>query len=67
MIKKKKFKISGMHCVSCATTVEWDVEDLGAKAKCSYAKQLLEVEYDEEKLDEGKIKEAVKKNGFEII
>lgn len=64
---KKVYKIKGMHCVSCATTVEWDIEDLGAKAKCSYAKQLLEVEYDEEKFDEGKIKKTVEKNGLEIV
>ncbi len=63
---KKVFKISGMHCSSCAMGIEWKLEDLGAKCKCSYAKQLAEVEFDDQKIPEGKIKEVVKKLGYEI-
>ena len=49
-MKKVTFKISGMHCTSCAMNIDGDLEDLvkGIKsAKTSYAKQECEVEFDE--------------------
>jgi len=68
MMVKKKFKVDGMHCSSCAMVIEGDLEDGGAnKAACSYAKQELEVEFDEKKLDEKKIKEIVQKSGYKVV
>lgn len=61
---KKIFKISGMHCTSCAMNIEWELEDKGVKAKCDYAKQCLEV--DCEPGGEKGIIETVKKLGYEI-
>lgn len=55
-----------MHCASCAMTIEWGLEDAGVKAKCSYAAQTLEVEFEPEKVDEKKIKEVVKSSGYEV-
>ncbi len=48
---KKKFKIEGMHCSSCAITIDMDLEDLDGvgKAQTSYAKSETEIEFDEEK------------------
>lgn len=63
---KKSFKVNGMHCTSCASLIEADLEDAGAKASCSYARQTLVVEYDESKLSEEKISEMVKNSGYEI-
>jgi len=48
---KKVFKIIGMHCTSCAMSIDGDLEDYvkGVKsAKTSYAKQECEVEFEEE-------------------
>lgn len=64
---KQKLKIEGMHCSSCAMNIDFDLEDLdGIKsAKTNYAKQESEIEFDEEKLDVGKIIETIRKTGYE--
>ncbi len=50
---KKKFKITGMHCTSCAMNIDGELEDTeGVKeSSTNYAKQETEVEFDEKKLD----------------
>ena len=63
-MKKKTYTVEGMHCTSCAMVIESDLEDIGVKANCSYAKQTLEVEYDESKITEETIHESVKKSGY---
>lgn len=65
MIVKKKLKIEGMHCTSCAMNIDFDLEDLGVKsAKTSYAKQETEVEFDEEKIKPQQIIDQIKKTGY---
>ena len=63
---KKKFKIDGMHCSSCAMSIDMDLEDMeGVKsAKTSYAKQETEVEYDEEKVGLEEILQTIQKSGY---
>ena len=64
-IIKRKLKIEGMHCSSCALSIDFDLEDLGVKsAKTSYAKQETEVEFDEEKIKPQKIIDQIKKTGY---
>lgn len=64
-INKLKLKIEGMHCVSCAMNIDFDLEDLGVKsAKTSYAKQETEVEFDEGKIQPQKIIDQIKKTGY---
>lgn len=64
-MSKKIFKLSGLHCVSCATNIEWELEDKGLVAKCNYAKQTLEVEIGSENKDQV-IKETVEKLGYKV-
>ena len=65
-IVKKKLKIEGMHCSSCAMNIDFDLEDLGVKStKTSYAKQECEVEFDEEKIKLPQILETVEKSGYQ--
>ncbi len=68
-ITKKQFKIEGMHCNSCALSIDMDVEDLeGVKTSdTSYAKQVLEVELDEEKVKVQQIIEAIEKLGYKAL
>ena len=63
---KKKLKIEGMHCSSCAMSIDFDLEDLdGVKsAKTNYAKQESEVEFDEERITEVVVIEQIKKTGY---
>ena len=64
-IVKKKFKIDGMHCASCAMSIDFDLEDLGVKsAKTSYAKGETEVEFDEEKVSVEKIVKSIENTGY---
>lgn len=60
---KKTYKIEGMHCASCASLLELDLEDAGIKASCSYAKGNLEVD---EPHNKNKVVEIVSKAGYSI-
>lgn len=63
---KKKFKITGMHCSSCAMTIDMDLEELeGVKSSStSYAKQETEIEFDPEKVTDNLVAETIKKSGY---
>ena len=63
---KKKMKIIGMHCVSCAMTIDFDLEDvIGVKsAKTSFAREECEVLFDEEKVDPELILKTIEKTGY---
>ncbi|KKR51345.1 MAG: Copper/silver-translocating P-type ATPase [Candidatus Curtissbacteria bacterium GW2011_GWA1_40_16] len=65
-IVKKKLKISGMHCTSCAMKIDMDLEDLeGIKeARTSFAKQESEVEFDQDKLDIQNVIAVIEKTGY---
>jgi len=64
-----KFKITGMHCTSCAMSIDGDLEDTeGIKqSRTNYAKQEAEVEFDDEKTSPKKIIEIVKKTGYSAV
>lgn len=64
---KKKFKITDMHCTSCALTIDMDLEDLeGVKeSKTSFAKSETEIEFDPEKVSTELILETIQKSGYE--
>ncbi|MBI2012038.1 heavy-metal-associated domain-containing protein [Candidatus Daviesbacteria bacterium] len=66
-IVKKKLKIDGMHCSSCAMNIEFDLEDVeGIKsAKASLVKEECEVEFDEEKVNEQMIIQTIQKTGYQ--
>lgn len=61
---KKSYKVLGMHCTSCPLLIESDLEDIGVKASCSYARATLDVEYDETKISEKKIADVVANSGY---
>lgn len=67
-MKKIKLQIDGMHCSSCAMSIDFDLEDLnGVKsAKTSYAKQETEVEFEEKKIGEGEIVNQINKTGYKV-
>ncbi len=66
---KKQFRIQGMHCVGCAMTVDGALEDLSGvqSATTSYAKQIVDVVYDETKVTETKLIEAVHQAGYTAL
>lgn len=65
---KKKFKIIGMHCTSCAMSIDGDLEDYvkGVKsASTNYAKQECEVEFEEEEVKIEQIITQIKETGYQ--
>lgn len=64
---KKKFKIDGMHCTSCAMSIDGDLEDnvKGVKrANTNYARQECEVEFEEEIVSIEQIINQIKETGY---
>ena len=65
---KKTFKLSGLHCTSCSMLIEGELEDqLGVKAACNYARQVLEVEFDPGRVTDEHIVEVVEKQGYKVM
>lgn len=64
---KKSYKVLDMHCTSCPLLIESDLDDIDVKASCNYAKETLEVEYDEKKVMEVTILETVRASGYEVV
>lgn len=65
-IIKKKLKIEGMHCTSCAMNIDFDLEDLEGvkKAQTSYPKQETDVEYDETVIKPEQLLAQIQKTGY---
>jgi copper chaperone CopZ len=63
---KKSFRVTDMHCTNCAMTIEGIEDDLpGIKQiNASYQKKRMTVEYDETRVSEAQILEAVKRKGY---
>jgi Cu+-exporting ATPase len=66
MKKKVALAITGMHCVTCAKTIENSLKyyDGIINATVNFASEKLYVEYDTEKMNIQKIKDAVKATGY---
>ncbi len=63
---KKTYKVDGMHCASCAMVIESDLSDAGIDARCSYARQTIDVVFDQTIVTEIAIEEIVKKSGYTL-
>ncbi|MBI3386096.1 cation transporter [Candidatus Gottesmanbacteria bacterium] len=64
---KKTLKLKGMDCPSCAMLIEGELEDRGVTARCSYAKEMVEVEYDEKKISEADIHRVIRTSGYHVV
>jgi Cu+-exporting ATPase len=66
MEKKIVLVVTGMHCVNCAKTIENSLKyyDGIINATVNFASEKLYVEYDTEKMNIQKIKDAVKSTGY---
>ena len=56
----------GMHCVSCAMSIDFDLEEQEGvkKAQTSYASQVCEVEFDEQETKIENLLKTVEKTGY---
>jgi copper chaperone CopZ len=66
---KKRFQIQGMHCVGCAMSVDGALEDVPGvqSATTNYARQVVDVEYDEHEVTDEQIVEAVQAAGYQAV
>lgn len=66
MTAKTKFKITGMHCTSCAMSIDGELEDTEGvrEANTNYAKNQTEVSFDTDKLTQETIISIIKKVGY---
>lgn len=63
-MKKKIYKVEGMHCASCAMLIEGELEDRGITGKCSFAKGIVEVDGEP---DENLVKASVEAAGYTLV
>ncbi|MDX2076218.1 MAG: heavy-metal-associated domain-containing protein [bacterium] len=65
---KQQFKVTGMHCSSCAMNIEGELEDLRGilKADVNFPKQLTQVEYDETLVTPQQIITTIEKLGYQV-
>lgn len=63
---KKKLKITGMHCTSCAFNIDGELEDKkGVKSSSTnYARSETEVEFDSDQISLEEIVETIKIVGY---
>ncbi len=68
-MKKEILSISGMTCSSCANTIERKVGKIEGtvSAAVNFATEKLTVEFDENKVDVFRIKEEIKKAGYNTV
>ena len=66
---KRTFKVSGMHCASCASSVESMLGEIDGidQANVNFADESVLVNYDEASVSEEKMKEAVQQIGYDLI
>lgn len=64
-----EFAITGMHCTSCALTIDNEIEDLPGVigSKTNFARSTVQVEYDSEKISPNQFKRVVNELGYAII
>lgn len=66
-MKTLELSVKGMHCKSCGMLIAGSLKDMGAeKAEASYEKGKVKVTFDEKRLSIEKIRDAIKKEGYEV-
>lgn len=66
---ERNYKIQGMHCTSCAMTIDWEIEDVPgvAEARTSYADAVTRVIFDPARVTDTDILDAIQRAGFEAV
>ncbi len=67
--KKVDLKISGMHCATCAITIENAVKEIeeGTDARVNFGTDTASVTFDPGKVTLSQIEEAVRESGYEVL
>lgn len=67
--KKAELKISGMHCATCAVSVEESLSKIDdvASAQVNFGTERARVEFDPSKVSLGTLEKAVKDAGYDVV
>ncbi len=67
-MKKRYFRVKGMHCASCAVSVESMIGDLEgvSEAKVNFADESVFVDYDEQSVSPDQMKKATQQIGYDL-
>ncbi|HLC61868.1 MAG TPA: heavy metal translocating P-type ATPase [Candidatus Nanoarchaeia archaeon] len=68
-IQKTSVSISGMHCASCANTIEKSLKKTNGviNANVNFASEKASVEYDGNEINEDSLKKIIRKTGYKVI
>lgn len=64
---KNQLHLSGLHCVNCSMLIEEELADIGVKAVCNYAKQTVDVSFDEQKVPMVSVIATIEKLGYRVV
>ncbi len=66
---KKTYSVPDMHCSNCVMKLEGLEDDLPGirEVNASYHKQQMVIDFDEARISEAQILEAVKKKGYQAF
>jgi copper chaperone CopZ len=67
-MKKIKLDVKGMHCKSCEMLIQESVYEVNGiiNVKADHKKGYAEITFDESKADESKMKDAIRKEGYDV-
>jgi len=67
--KKAELKITGMHCATCAVTIEESLSKIKdvESAQVNFGTDSAHVEFDPKKVSLGEIEKAVKEAGYDVV
>jgi len=60
-------KVEGMSCNHCVNSIEGALKELGANGSVSLPNRSVTVSFDETKLNEAAIKEAIEEQGYDVV
>lgn len=64
--QKTTLKIKGMHCPSCEMLIADELEESNVKSKVNHKTGTAEIEFDESNISLEKIKQIIKKEGYQV-
>ena len=67
--KKVLFKLSGLHCSSCALSIDNALEEVAGviEAKTNYAKAETIIYFDPQKTTEIALKKTIQATGYQVV
>jgi len=66
-LKTITLNVNGMSCQHCVNSIEGALKQIGAGGKVNLSNASVEVQFDETKLTESKIKETIEDQGYDVV